>query len=87
MSIVQYHTEGSNGECEIAFGSEYRKAKTHAKEHGLRVIESTYVFEDSEMVDDFTPDPECSCCGSTVEEKQHEIDGKLHCADCFEATP
>jgi hypothetical protein len=47
---------------------DYQEARKYASDHGYRVIGNDYEFEDSELVDDFTPAIECQHCGLPVEQ-------------------
>jgi hypothetical protein len=46
---------------------DYNEARGYAQEKGYRVIGNDYEFEDSELIDDFTPAVECAFCGTVIE--------------------
>ena len=46
---------------------DYAEAVRYAQERGYQVIGNEYAWEDSELVDDFTPAIECQHCGEVIE--------------------
>jgi len=45
---------------------DYEEARAYAQEKGYQVIGLDYEFEDSELIDDFTPAVECAHCGTVI---------------------
>jgi len=64
MNIYVYTVENKRGETDESFRSDpsftpepgLTKVRDYAREHNLKVIENTYVWDDSEMTDDYTAD-------------------------------
>ena len=63
---------------------DYQEARKYAQEHGYRVIANEYEFEDSELIDDFTPQIECSFCGLVI---RKQADGSWEDEDYPEGDP
>ena len=45
---------------------DYREADAYAREKGYLLIENEYVWEDSNLLEDYTPAPDCQYCGLPV---------------------
>jgi hypothetical protein len=48
---------------------DYGEARDYARVKGYQVIGNDYEFEDSELIDDFTPAVECAFCGIVIEKQ------------------
>lgn len=45
------------------------EAQAYAQKNGYQLIGNDYVWEDSELVEDYTPEPDCEHCGLPVRER------------------
>jgi hypothetical protein len=52
--VHKYTTEDRDGTSDEWFTYDYREAVERARQYGHRVIDYTFVYEDNEVVDDFT---------------------------------
>jgi hypothetical protein len=80
MGICVYTFKGRNDE-HVTFWStqDYDEAKSYAQENNYKLICDTYTYDDSELLEDYTEEPEleCSMCGEMVtleDRKDHPLD-------------
>lgn len=68
MSMVVYKVEDVDGNA-VLVTADYKLAKERAEDIFGIVMEQTYVYEDSELIDDFRPDgPPCPKCQKATRE-------------------
>lgn len=72
---TRYTVEDSDGNDYGAVWeqSEYADAKTYAMQVHGKVIAQEYTWEDSEVVEDYTPKRRCDVCDDPIEEGEKSV--------------
>ena len=64
---------------------DYQEARAYAQEKGYRLIENEYEWQESGLLEDYTPEVRCQYCDDVIEVKQGETfwsgDGALNPSD------
>lgn len=87
MDIHVYTLEGKNRseippEADGFATEDYEEAKGRARECGLMVIDNTYEWADSEMIDDFTDTEPCDECGADIPVSHPNMLNEHHRESC-----
>ena len=73
MTVYTFEVPADSGRAmdypdEELWTLDYKEADAYAREKGYLLIENEYEWQDSSMLEDYTPKPDCQWCGLPVEQ-------------------